>query len=174
MPTEEWRPIPGCEGFYAVSSLGRIRSEPRRTVGPTGKAYTVQQRILSAARNASGHLSVCLYSTPIARMLVHRAVALAFIGPAPSPLHEVAHNDGNPGNNTANNLRWATRSENHRDKVAHGTHNRGERHPLSKLSDAQAMDIRNSTLSTKQLAAAYGIGPKHAWAIKSGQRRSYQ
>ncbi len=26
--SEEWRPIPGAEGWYSVSNLGRVRSEP--------------------------------------------------------------------------------------------------------------------------------------------------
>ena len=52
--------------------------------------------------------------------LLHRLVALAFIGPQPSPKHEVCHNDGNPLNNVPGNLRWGTRSENLYDTVRHG------------------------------------------------------
>jgi len=38
---------------------------------------------------------------------VHRLVALAWIGPAPSPAHRVFHIDGNRSNNAVSNLRWA-------------------------------------------------------------------
>ncbi len=29
LPSEEWRPVSGYEGLYAVSSYGRVRSLPR-------------------------------------------------------------------------------------------------------------------------------------------------
>jgi hypothetical protein len=53
--------------------------------------------------------------------LLHRLVALTFIGPPPSSAHEVCHNDGNPANNAPGNLRWGTRGENILDTVRHGT-----------------------------------------------------
>jgi hypothetical protein len=171
--TELWRPIAGLEGFYSVSSLGRIRSEARVTAGPAGKRYTVRERIMSPARKERGHLSVMVYAPGAARRLhVHRAVAFAFIGQAPTNLHEVAHNDGDPSNNAVENLRWSTRAENHADKVSHGTHNRGERHTLSKVSNAQVIEIRGSTMTAKEIAAAYGIHKKYASAIRAGSRRS--
>ncbi len=98
---------------------------------------------------------------------------LAFIGAPPTELHEVAHHDGDPSNNAVTNLRWATRAENHADKLRHGTHNRGERHPLSKVTDAQVAAMRASTRSAKHLAAEHGICPAHAWALKNGKRRSH-
>jgi hypothetical protein len=56
---------------------------------------------------------------------VHRMVCEAFHGPAPTLTHHAAHWDGNRKNNIPNNLRWATCSENHADKIRHGTTNRG-------------------------------------------------
>jgi hypothetical protein len=43
--------------------------------------------------------------------LVHRLVALAFVGPPPSPSHTVDHINRNPDDNRVANLRWATKSE---------------------------------------------------------------
>lgn len=54
---------------------------------------------------------------------VHDLVAEAFLGPKPQGL-EVCHGDNNTRNNAASNLRYATRSENHRDKRKHGTNGR--------------------------------------------------
>lgn len=38
-------------------------------------------------------------------------------------------------------LKPGTKADNEHDKVADGTHNRGERHPLSKLAEAQVREI---------------------------------
>ena len=59
-------------------------------------------------------------------MLVHRLVCAAFHGPQP-PGHQVRHLNGIRDDNRAANLRWGTIAENMRDKLAHGTAQRGER-----------------------------------------------
>ena len=171
--SEQWMPVPDYEGLYSVSSMGRIRSELRVVVSEGGKRQSVRKRITAPAVKERGHLSVMLYGKWRRRLHVHRLVALVFIGPPPTALHEVAHRDGDPSNNSVSNLRWATRAENHADKLLHGTHNRGERHPLSKVSDAQVVAIRSSSETTKRIAADYGICPGHAWALKNGKRRNH-
>lgn len=113
---ESWLSVPGYEGFYEVSDFGRVRSLPRKTRnGCPG-------RILKPGLS-SGHLTVALsIDRQKKSFLVHRLVVLAFIGPPPSPEYEVCHNDGDPLNNTLDNLRWGTRSDNLLDSVRHGTH----------------------------------------------------
>lgn len=175
MSNERWLPVEGYEGLYSVSSHGRIRSETRTVVYSTGKRQTVRQKILSPARKRSGHLSVQLHSGPTNRVRfhVHRLVLVAFVGPPPSPLHECAHNDGDPGNNRVENLRWDTRSGNHQDKLAHGTHNRGEAHPLCTISDETVRKIRASTETPKAIAQALGVNFKSVCAIKAGTTRRW-
>lgn len=174
MLSEEWRPVAGYDGLYSVSSHGRVRSERRTVVYASGKKQSVQERIMSPARKASGHLSVMLHGFARNRMHVHRLVAIAFIGEPPSRSHEVAHGDGNPAHNAVANLRWATRSENHSDKVAHGTHNRGERHPLAKLTTEQVRSIRAAHGLCKDIAAVHGCTFQTVWAIKNGLSRRFE
>lgn len=50
--------------------------------------------------------------TKIRNEAVHRIVATAFLGPAPTPSHVVDHIDTNRQNNRPDNLRWVTRFEN--------------------------------------------------------------
>lgn len=109
MANEEWRPVPGWEGLYEVSNLGRVYSDH------TG-------RILRPGMNRR-HLHVSLYGHGNGGKShrVHRLVMEAFVGPLPDG-QEVRHLDDNPNNNCLNNLVYGTRSENMLDRVSNGTH----------------------------------------------------
>jgi hypothetical protein len=147
---EEWQAIPPDPG-YEVSSKGRVRNVR------TGK-------LLTPWYAGAGYLYVHLWRSGI-KTGVHRLVAFAFLGDPPSPQHEVAHNDGNPENNSASNLRWATHAENQADIRNHGTgyyHGwRGETHPTAKLSNQQVIEIRRrcreGIATRKALAAEFGV-----------------
>jgi hypothetical protein len=107
---EEWRPIPGYEGLYDVSSMGRVRSHPRvcrKLEGKVVKDYIFPSRILKQTKNGKGYLHVTLTSKPYERRLsgVHRLVAKAFI-PNPDNLPQINHKDENKTNNSVSNLEW--------------------------------------------------------------------
>lgn len=93
--------------------------------------------------------------------LVSRLVCEAAHGPAPTPKHEAAHNCGRgfQGCVTLKHLRWATHADNMADTLAHGTHNRGERHGMSKLSEDQVREIRASRGPLNEIGAHYGVSP---------------
>lgn len=150
----DWRPTAGFEG-YQVNEAGDVR----RTKQSAG---TRAGTILKANLDSRGYPSVSLWVNGRRHAAkIHRLVAEAFHGPRPSPLHEVAHNNGDPTDNRAANLRWATRAENHADKIQHGTHNRGHRHGLSKLTIEQirwAEERRKEGVYVKDIAAALGVG----------------
>jgi hypothetical protein len=114
---EEWRPI---EGFpYEVSNLGRVRRSEDSFNG-YGHRVLLKGRILRPGIGHVGHLHVNVYKHGVQKTyLVHRLVCAAFNGDQPSPGHLVAHRDGDPSNNVASNLYWATYSENSFDRVRH-------------------------------------------------------
>lgn len=116
--SEVWKAIPGHEGRYEVSDLGRVRSLPRLD----RRGRRIRGRILAIVVQPSGHHSVklCL-DGDYENAKVHRLALLAFVGQPPAG-HEGLHGDGDPSNNALTNLRWGTRSENLRDSVRHGTH----------------------------------------------------
>jgi hypothetical protein len=108
---EVWRRIPSFSD-YEASSLGRIRSFRRKNV-----------RIMKPSPSSSGYLVVCLRADRPrgkATLSVHSLVAEAFYGPRPEGL-ECRHLNGNGTDNRADNLEYATHSENLRDKARHGT-----------------------------------------------------
>jgi hypothetical protein len=121
---EEWRAVRDWEGFYEVSSLGRVRSVERIQVRGVGRYRTptacLQKcKLLKPAKNDRGYMVVILADTQNGRRKtakVHRLVCEAFNGPPPEG-HEVAHNDNTRDNNVADNLRWATHYDNIQDRV---------------------------------------------------------
>jgi len=116
METERWLPIPGYEGRYDVSDLGRVRSWLAWRTLPV-------PHVLAALNSSHGYLSVGLVRDGQATTKeIHALVMLAFSGERLDGL-EVRHLDGNSRNNVATNLAYGTRSENTLDKVRHGTHN---------------------------------------------------
>lgn len=108
---EEWKPIPGYEGYYELSSTGKVRSVGH-TVKSKGGARTTNGRVRRQYQGTNGYmyvnLSVCNKSY---RKTVHRLIALAFI-PNPGNLPEINHIDGDKTNNNVSNLEWCTHKYN--------------------------------------------------------------
>lgn len=111
--TEIWKPVLGWEGLYEVSSLGNIRSLPRRVKCRAGKCRTVGGKSLNPRRMNSGYLLVFLYPGATPRT-VHSLVAEAFIGPRTDG-EVTRHLDGDPSNNCISNLAYGSQADNLRD-----------------------------------------------------------
>jgi hypothetical protein len=116
-----WFSIPGHPG-YQVSSDGRIRSVDRIIIYAASRgrsAYTRMSkgRLLKPHKMRDGHLQVVLGRG--FNRLVHRMVALTFLGPCPKD-KEVLHINGVPDDNRPVNLRYGTRSENLKDDYKRG------------------------------------------------------
>ena len=113
---EIWRPIPvpGFEGLYEVSSLGAVRSLHR---GPRKLSATV---VMASGGIPYRRFGMCRDGRE-KTISVHRAVALAFHGPAPVGAH-ARHLNGNSLDNRASNIAWGSPGDNQLDAVRHGTH----------------------------------------------------
>ena len=121
---EVWRPVVGYEGFYAVSSLGGVRSLERVITRSNGTPQTIRPRRLSSVVGGAGYPVVTLWMHNKGRTrTVHSLVAEAFLGPCPEGM-EVCHNDGNPTNPHKDNLRYDTHQNNLMDTVRAGTNRR--------------------------------------------------
>ena len=165
---EIWKDVPGYENFYQVSSIGRIKSLPRR-----GRK---QSRILKPTYDRKGYLGVDLFKDKERkRCRVHRLVALSFI-PNPENKPEVNHIDGIKTNNVIENLEWNTTSENlnHRDENDL-VNNKGEDNYRAILNEKQVLEIKH-TLSKesgygllKRLAKQYRVHPNTISDIKKNR-----
>ncbi len=107
--------------------------------------------------------------------LVHIVVCRYRNGPPPTPKHEVAHGcgKGHEACCAGNHLSWKTREENHADKLIHGTHNRGERHGMAKLTSDDVRFIKaHAEMRGVDLAAKFHVHPATICFIRKG--RSWQ
>lgn len=142
-----WRDIPGYEGFYQVSPDGEVRSVAREVwqqnrPGRSAYARHFQTRLLKPSPDFHGYASVTLHAHGRkATKGIHKLVALVFIGPPPDG-HGVRHLDGDRSNPRLSNLVYSTQKVNLADRLIHGTHNRGERHAMAKIVEADVLEIR--------------------------------
>jgi hypothetical protein len=152
---EEWRDVPGCEGLYEVSRLGRVRRLTRRN-GYFSERLD-EPLIIPPKRTGKKYWGVTLAKDGWKkRFYIHHLVLLAFTGPRPGN-SEGSHLDGDTSHNEATNLCWESRSQNHLRKRSHGTMIRGERAYNSKLTEAKVRSIRASAESHTVLAERYGV-----------------
>lgn len=157
MDQEAWADIPGHEGAYQASDIGRVRSLPRTIVTADGKRRPVTGRILAPLRHPAGHFMISLGRGR--RAYVHRLVMEAFVGPCP-PGMMACHNNGNPADNRLENLRYSSARDNQMDRVPHGTSNRGAANGKSILTPDDVVRIRHRLAAgerQRSIAAAFGV-----------------
>lgn len=167
MGMEIWKDIPGYEGQYQASTLGRIRSVDRQItqMGRFGKPFTrtMKGRVLRPGRYCkSGHVSVTLGKGAFGKP-VHQLVMLTFVGPPPMGM-EVRHLNGDPTDNRLCNLAYGTRSENILDVYRIGKRWR-------KLSKAEALEIKRRLAAGESGAALsreFGVSETSISRLKVG------
>ncbi|WP_448677289.1 NUMOD4 motif-containing HNH endonuclease [Delftia acidovorans] len=170
--TEQWKPIAGYEGFYEISTLGRVRSLPR--IDSIGRARKGRMKATPIDRTSTGYRFARLSKDGIAKKLVvHVLVLETFVGPRPSPAMEACHGDGDRANPVLSNLRWDTAKGNAADKRRHGTNMEGEKAPVAVLTNAMVRQILDSQLSSLKLAPLLGVASSTVRAVRLGQNWSH-
>lgn len=119
---EQWKDIPGYEGLYESSNLGRIRTAEGKTTSNARyhrrvwKQRVMKQKYGKRKGREVKDARVTLWKDGIEKtMLVARLVAMTWCEGYSDGL-TVNHKDGNPLNNEAQNLEWITLKEN----IRHG------------------------------------------------------
>lgn len=103
----------------------------------------------------------------------HRFICRAAHGEPPTNTHHAAHYCGNRRCVNPSHLRWATRAENYADSVGHGTASVGDRHPATKISDADIPLIVSlkGTEKACETAARFGVVPSTISMIQNRRQR---
>jgi len=153
---EIWKDIPGYEGKYQASNMGRVKSMDRYIVRPHPKSkvpteYHIRERILKLTVGAHGYFVVGLGKENIQK--VHVIVADTFLGRRPSG-KVIRHLDGNRQNNSIANLCYGTQSENQMDRYSYGG-------KMGKLSPSDVKEIRGllgeGIMGRKDVADLFGV-----------------
>lgn len=150
---EEWKDIPGFEGRYQISTLGRVKSLRSKNGRPAG--YIKKQ-----AFNVYGYPWVYLWSGEhYKNKVIHRLVAEAFI-PNPNNYPQVNHIDGDKTNYSIENLEWCTLLENRQHAARTGLSSHGETHLSARLTLEQVKRIKEEHFEGKSysfLGRKYGV-----------------
>lgn len=143
---EQWKDVPGYEGLYQVSTLGRVKS---------------RRKILRQESLTGGYMNVWLCKNGKRNIhRVHRLVATAFI-PNEYNKAQVNHKNMLRNDNRVDNLEWCTASENQKHAFANGR----SKAYLKKMHDANKKKVgiyRSGSLvvlynSVKECAKALNV-----------------
>ena len=168
MITEIWKDIPGYEGRYQASSLGRIKSLNRFITRPHPRSkaptkYYVRERILRNVVGSHGYYVVGLGRQN--NQKTHRLIALTFLGQCPDN-HEVRHLNGVRTDNRIENLQHGTRSDNHIDRYGYGGR-------MGSLDAQDVIAIRkllsSGVTSTAIIAEQFGVTSSAIAHIRQGR-----
>lgn len=152
---EEWRDIPGFEGYYQANINGQVRSVDRLVQHCKGKnGYRlVKGRILKPQENKQTKYYMVMLSVNgnPKGYTVHSLITAAFLGPIPEN-KVIDHIDGNRQNNNITNLRYVSSKENannpntkgnmHSWKAGHRPWNKGKRHTTETIEKMKAAQIK--------------------------------
>jgi hypothetical protein len=120
---EEWRSIRGYEGYYEVSSFGRVRSLDRTVPHPRFGTWRRRGALLKQVANTNGYVAVqlCREGT-VRRHRTNILVAEAFLGNRPAWATQVNHKNKVITDNTVDNLEWSNSLHNVRHAAARYAH----------------------------------------------------
>jgi HNH endonuclease/NUMOD4 motif len=138
---EEWRIIPGFNGAYEASTLGRIRSVSRlRAPAKGGHVARIKGRVMKARKmRGKSYQRISLWRNGAQEHFsVHRLVLETFVGPCP-PGMVACHANDISDDNRLSNLRWDTPDANMRDKIRNRRSHPG-RHQLKSVLALQHHD----------------------------------
>jgi hypothetical protein len=154
--------VPGFEGLYEASTLGRVRSLDR--VDAAGR--DIKGRVLKPGVLKSGRLQVTLCKDGVNhQMKVHQVIALAFHGPCPEGQETRHWPDRDVTNNRPENLCYGTKRDNFLDSAEHGTHKELRKTHCPRNHPLEAPNLRDRENDWRECLACH-----HAHALVKTQQ----
>lgn len=170
--TEEWRDIPGYEGRYQVSNLGRVKSLPFMQRCDRGMRRT-SERILAQQKQNAGYMLVHLHlDNERKAQTVHRLVAAAFCA-GMAPGLDVNHIDGDKTNNAARNLEWLERTDNHDHAVRLGLNTSAMRVRGVPKAGGEPLEFDSQNQAALQLSGDRRNGTKVSACLRGARRSAF-
>ena len=153
MTEEVWRDITGYEGYYQVSSEGRVKSLERTIIKKDGRKQTVKERISKPVIDRYGYLLVSLYAGGKQKNhTVHRLVCEAF-HENPDYKPQVNHINEIKTDNRASNLEWATARENSNFGTRNERLGKARSKPVAQYAqDGELIKVWPSTMEVERQA----------------------
>lgn len=145
--------------------MTQIPGFPKYKITKDGRIWSFygKGRWLNPTKNQHGRLRIILCRDgKHYHKEIHRLVLETYRGKCPEGM-ESCHNNGNKLDNRVDNLRWDTRSNNHKDAVKHGTapFGNGEQHVMAKLTEKDVKFIiylyRIGLFTQRQIGMMYGV-----------------
>lgn len=163
---EEWKDIPGFNGRYQASTLGRIKAvgHPRRI----NHTFVMKPQ----KRGDHGYLGIGLYNAPantLKSYFIHLLILLTFVGPRPAKA-QGNHINLDKHDNRICNLEYATPAENSNHALRNGARKRSGKGNC--LTPDQVREIRSlpSVSSCRAVGEKYGTSHETIRQIRNGQR----
>lgn len=171
---EEWKDIPGWEGLYQASTLGRVKS-----LNP-GKRIINKEGILKPilATNYKGNSKyyrhfITLRRKPVVKQYSLGPLILFTFVRAAHEGEECRHLNDDSLDNRLTNLAWGTHRDNADDAVRNGAMSKGSSHVHSKLNEDQAKYIKETYDgkygSIRSLAKQFNVTDGTVWFIVRGK-----
>lgn len=132
---EIWKDIPGYEGKYQVSNLGRVKSLDMVIKIHGNRPFTKAGRIKKLTKGNHGYYVVNLGLADL--HTVHSLVMSAFVGPRKGK--HIDHINSIRTDNRIENLQYVTQAENNAKQKFHY----GENNYAAKLTNKEAIHIRD-------------------------------
>lgn len=127
---EVWKDIPGYEGYYQVSSFGRVKSLPREIFNGHN-LFISKEKILRPRSTPDGYALIALYMSKKRKDIkIHQLCAMAFLCHTPNKNTLVInHIDGDTRNNCIYNLEIVTHRENCTTRFKRNKHTFSSQYP---------------------------------------------